>query len=89
MRNFTIKNEVINDSLRIIDYKGMVLPYLDIQMIGMALLVFIGLFGILQFNNSNIKKNLLTSLFSSILFLTVLWWYSLPEMIFYNILRIG
>jgi hypothetical protein len=89
MRNFTIKNEVINDSLRIIDYKGMVLPYLDIQMIGMALLVFIGLFGILQFNNSNIKKNLLTSLFSSILLLTILWWYSLPEMIFYNKLRIG
>jgi hypothetical protein len=89
MRNFTIKDEVINGSEKVIYYKGMILPYLDIQMIGMALLVFIGLFGILQFNNSNIKKNLLTSLFSSILFLVVLWWYSLPEMIFYNILRIG
>ncbi len=89
MRNFTIKNEAIDNSVRNIDYKGMILPYLDIQMIAMSLLVFIGLFGILQFNNSNIKKNLLTSLFSSILFLVVLWWYSLPEMIFYNIFRIG
>jgi hypothetical protein len=67
----------------------MFLPYLDIQMIGMTILFFVGLFGILQFNNSDKKKNLILSLSSSILFLVLLWWYSLPEMIFYNILRIG
>ncbi len=88
MRNFTIKYETINESEKFTVYKGMFAPGLDFQLLAMAIVFGIGLFFILEFNNKNIKKNILTSVFSFALFLLLIWWYSLPESAFYSILRI-
>ena len=68
-------------------YKGEFLPYLDIQLLVITLVFAIGLYSILRFNNNtNPKKNLQITFFSWLLFLILIWWYSLPEMIFYNLL---
>jgi hypothetical protein len=88
MRDFTIKYEtIINENEKFTAYKGMFAPGLDIQLTAMAIFFGLGLFLILQFNTNNKKKNLITALLSSALFLFLLWWYSLPESAFYSIFK--
>jgi hypothetical protein len=87
MRDFTIKYQTINENERLTVYKGMFAPGLDLQLVMMAIFFGLGLFLILQFNTNNNKKNFITSILSSILFLFLIWWYSLPESVFYSLLR--
>ncbi len=89
MRNPVIKSEIIEGTNKFTEYKGQILPYFDVQMLLMTLVFGIGIYLILWYNNKeNKNKNIKTTIFAIILFTILLYWYSLPEMIFYNIFRI-
>jgi hypothetical protein len=73
----------------VLSYKGEVLPYLDLQMLAITALFGFGFYLILNFYSpAQKKKNIITTLLATLLFLILFWWISLPEMIFYNLLRL-
>jgi hypothetical protein len=89
MRNLVIKSEIIDGTTTIREYKGMIIPYFDLQMLLMVVVFGLGLYSILWYNNKEKKnKNIKTTIFAVLLFTFLLYWYSLPETIFYNLLRI-
>lgn len=90
MKDYTIKSDISVDGNRIIEYKGMILPYFDLQMLAMTCFVALATYLILTFNfKDQNRKNLLNTAFITSIFFILIWWYSMPRSIFYNLLRIG
>jgi hypothetical protein len=87
MRNPVIQSEIIDGTTTIREYKGTIIPYFDFQMLMMVVLFGLGLYFIMRFNNQgNKKKNIQISLAASALFMALLYWYSLPEGLFYTLI---
>jgi hypothetical protein len=89
MRNQIINTKVTDGTTTTFTYKGEIIPYFDLQMLLISICFGLGLFLILNFYNSNDKKkNLFSTIFATVLFILLFWWISLPEQIFYNLLRL-